>query len=622
MSKKKNTKNTKNQKKQRSSAANNHQPILGEVRWRDEIGLLFPILFFTTIYLFCVRGRLIDSNVSDQFWFSGGETVGDLFAYFRMQVFLIIMVLFTLYLVFLFLSESLTIIKHRVYIPMAVYIAAVLLSLIFSQHKEIALWGYIERYEGTLVLIFYMLLLFYAFHAVRSERSVKLIMTCFTVACVLLGLWGILQTLGYFIGDLPAWLYLPSDMIGTVDLSRKTHDNAVNLFFTNRNYSSFFMIFPICLSAMACIGQDNRLKKIFYAVLTGIMLYCLWNSASLGGMVALVASFLMAIAIAGPANLMKWKKSLGLLAIAAVISIGTSLPAITLQLNSAGLFSKLPLAEEAYGEEMPPAYTSTVPLVFVEINSVVTDGSSVVFDFDGNEVTIAAENNQLKSVTDSNGNPLSTESGLLNASTTVDATTGATLLQVQTASYLWQFGIVEDELLFCSPSGQGIKLDKTAHIGFEDNERFGSGRGYIWSRTLPLLKDTIFIGQGADTYALTFPQDDYAGKYSHMGNTTIIVDKPHNMYLGSAVNTGIISMLALIAIYGMYLIEAVKIYRRHTYEHYMDYIGMSILIAITGFLVSGLVNDSTVQMMPVVYTFLGIGFAINRMISIRKPEEL
>jgi len=35
---------------------------------------------------------------------------------------------------------------------------------------------------------------------------------------------------------------------------------------------------------------------------------------------------------------------------------------------------------------------------------------------------------------------------------------------------------------------------------------------------------------------------------------------------------------------------------------------------VIGFMVSGLVNDSTVQIMPMVYVFLGMGYAINRLI--------
>ena len=93
------------------------------------------------------------------------------------------------------------------------------------------------------------------------------------------------------------------------------------------------------------------------------------------------------------------------------------------------------------------------------------------------------------------------------------------------------------------------------------------------------------------------------------------------MYLGAAVNTGVLSMLALIAVYGIYLIESFKLYRKHQFVGYKDYIGMGIFIAVAGFMVSALVNDSTVQMMPVVYVLLGMGLAINKMIKQEKKEQ-
>ena len=43
-------------------------------------------------------------------------------------------------------------------------------------------------------------------------------------------------------------------------------------------------------------------------------------------------------------------------------------------------------------------------------------------------------------------------------------------------------------------------------------ERLGSGRGYIWSRSIPLIKQAGFMGLGADTYPEYFPQNDFKGK--------------------------------------------------------------------------------------------------------------
>ena len=90
------------------------------------------------------------------------------------------------------------------------------------------------------------------------------------------------------------------------------------------------------------------------------------------------------------------------------------------------------------------------------------------------------------------------------------------------------------------------------------------------------------------------------------------------MYLGAAVNTGVISMLAFVSIFAIYLFESIKTFRKYGFENYKDYMGMGIAIAVAGFMVSGLVNDTTVQMMPMVYALVGIGFAINRMIKSEK----
>ena len=65
----------------------------------------------------------------------------------------------------------------------------------------------------------------------------------------------------------------------------------------------------------------------------------------------------------------------------------------------------------------------------------------------------------------------------------------------------------------------------------------------------------------------------------------------------------------------MYIIESIKTYRKCGFDTFSKMIGGAIFIAILGFLVGGLVNDSTVQITPIFYTFLGIGFAVNRMVK-------
>lgn len=580
---------------------------------RNELILILPILFLVTIYLFCVRGRTVPTYLEGFFWFNKGAYVGDLYTYFRLQVFMLVTIVFGVYMVFCMIMGELKVNKHKVYIPMIVYSVFVLISFVLSEYKDIALMGALERHEGTVALIFYMVTVFYAMNAVKSERSVKLIVKCFSIACVVLGVWGILQSFGVKLNSLPSWLYIPASLRGAAGISENYVTNAVTWFFSNQNYTSFFMIFPICIFAMSCIAQEDMRKKALYALLCGVMMFCLWQAASLGGMVGFAVAVVVAVIVAGAERINKWKKSLGLLILAAVISMGASLPVIMKEVKSGTVASDFFGFERAYATE-----NSDAQLKFVTIDYIITDGEDIIFSFAGNEVTIATENGEVKSVLDSTGAEVAADRGLLTVSSHIDEESGYNIIDVRTAKYTWMFTVFNGEVFFFSPTGQGIKLDKVESIGFENNQRFATNRGYIWSRTLPLVKDTVLVGKGADTFAIYFPQDDYAGKYNigifDDGQNTI-VDKPHNMYLGAAVNTGVISMIALIAVYVIYIIESFRIYRKCEFAGFKDYIGMGIFIAVAGFMVSALVNDSTVQIMPVVYVLLGTGFAINRMLK-------
>ena len=147
-----------------------------------------------------------------------------------------------------------------------------------------------------------------------------------------------------------------------------------------------------------------------------------------------------------------------------------------------------------------------------------------------------------------------------------------------------------------------------------------SNRGYIWSRTIPMLKDSIFIGYGPDNFTMVFPQEDYIGRFNTgtTGMTNMVIDKPHNMYLQTAVNTGVISLLALLFMWAFYLFDCVKLYIKGNMNSFTEYIGAAIFISIMAYLVAGLFNDSVVSVAPLFWVLLGMGIAINRTIKCNK----
>ena len=136
-----------------------------------------------------------------------------------------------------------------------------------------------------------------------------------------------------------------------------------------------------------------------------------------------------------------------------------------------------------------------------------------------------------------------------------------------------------------------------------------------------MIVESIVLGKGADTYCIYFPHRDYVGKYNIGSNINVVIDKPHNMYIGMAINTGLLSLLALVALYGMYFVQSFKLYFRRKYTTFAEFAGAGIFFGITGFVVSGVVNDSTVSVMPMFYALLGTGIAINIMLKKRSEKE-
>lgn len=93
--------------------------------------------------------------------------------------------------------------------------------------------------------------------------------------------------------------------------------------------------------------------------------------------------------------------------------------------------------------------------------------------------------------------------------------------------------------------------------------------------------------------------------------------------MGIAIGTGMISLLALLALWGAYLVQSFRLYFRANYENldFNTYVGVGIFLGICGFLTAALVNDSSVSVMPMFYGLLGTGIAINMMLKDKAAND-
>ncbi|MBC2579952.1 O-antigen ligase [Clostridium sp. DJ247] len=147
-----------------------------------------------------------------------------------------------------------------------------------------------------------------------------------------------------------------------------------------------------------------------------------------------------------------------------------------------------------------------------------------------------------------------------------------------------------------------VKMLISTSDGFEHG---GSGRVFIWDRTLKILWSRPLTGSGPDTFDLVF-----MGKYKNDVKTrfgdNVVFDKAHNEYLNMAITTGIPSLMLYVTFVTFIIIRAYKSISRGNL--YM----IPILCSISGYLLQAFFNISVVSVAPIYWIILGIAYNLSR----------
>lgn len=511
--------------------------------------------------------------------------------------------------------------KEPVIAAVGVYIIFALLSTILSEYKITALKGIAERHESVFILIMYMVILLTAKSFVKNETFARILFYVFIVSALFIGLIGAMQTFGY---DIFKTEFGKKIVLGEY---YKIHDFEVGYTKTyatlyNPNCVGLYAAFltPVFFFTGLFTDKKNPLKYICFFICL-LMFACLYGSDSVAGYIGFFTATAVSLIVIGVYTYKFGKRRLLFFGCVAAVALSCIVvTVIKFDYIKSFIVYNFNLDGSKYGHFIRDlSVWDNYAKITTERGSFLlkaTDGSFEILYPEKNEI---APENVLQ------------EEGYERYVYTLGEIGRVELIPLEYACYvsvggvMFAFGQMENgEITALSPPPSFAAIDvneKIPSVGFKNLQHMATGRGFIWSHSIPLLTDNLIIGGGPDSFAYQFPQRDIVGKIRGLGLPYTIVDKPHNTYLQIGINTGVISLLAILFIFGYYIYTSCKAILTKRYESkFLFGLSVGFLTGICAYLVCSLSTDSTVSVSPIFYAGLGFALALTEIINGTKSK--
>lgn len=544
--------------------------------------LLLPVIFVLCLMPFIVYLAEFDYGYSRYLWHSDNSVVQDFYVYYRSAFFFVVLFFVLVILAFQFVLDKAYFKRDKIFYPLVAYLVFALLSSIFSINPKAAFLGNLSK-QGFFVLAGYVLIAWYAYQTLREEGDYISIFHAILVMFVPLSLIGWLQV---FKNDPLSWdfmqrLLMPDELYEMYGGTVEDIFTGNNVFLTlyNPNYAAIFLVMFACVFFIFFLtAQEKKEKVIAAAFLLDTLILC-WFTYTRAAFVAIVAVTVLFVCMMGR----KGKKKVFLTVFAAGVCL------LALLFVTDAVFFQGKYKSKIFDE---PKTT--------KLEEITTTTNGVSIRYDGETFLLTMDE-----VADGEIR-LPFSGDCYATSVTLD---GETEILVRLDEMTLQFVKEDDGYYYRTDWGKNAQMGEVEAVDLHGYEYLGSGRLYIWSRVLPMLKHYLFVGSGPDTFAEVYPQDDYVGKLIYAGNAGRIIEGAHNSYLMCFVQTGFLSLVSFLVFAVCFLKRGFGYYRNCELKTIKERLGFGCYLGCAGYLVCGIFSDYTLYTTPVFFIFAGIALA-------------
>ena len=592
----------------------------------DKSGFLIPIIFVLGFIPLIVHMYIYNTHLENVDWFPVQSAVqSDFFLAWKSIAIMLAGILMLSILLYQGLCIKQKLPWSAELYLLAAYAGFVILSSLFSKYKPQVLIGSYEVFQPVGVILAYLVFFYCTYCVIQNEKQLKKVLGFSAIGFGILLLIGILQFAGmdFLKTDLGKMLISNPSYWGDPDsISFTMPKHMVYATLYNPNFLSFYfgIMIPVILAVLVATKKVWVRLLCIPAILGSVL--CLIGAQSDGGYLAVAIGLIAGVVIL---CCRKKKTSILLCIVGAVALIFSIFVCINTSLGNkiSTLFLGTTKASET--NALQAIRTENDGVYFILKNDKEL---CIRYDFDYTtgfmNVTFETEaGSELPSTLDpvSNYTTLSDENyGDYTVFPILKDDIYGMGITFDNHNYYFSHEISADDqtYYYYNTADKFVKTDQTASVDLFCDDAF-SGRGNIWNKILPKLKNHIFMGSGANTFQLVYPQDDYVYK-EYAGLINLFTVKAHNWFLQEWTETGLLGTLCLFGFYLWYFIRSLRIYHNCNLKNGTAVIGFGIFVGTISYMAAGLVSDSNVCTAPVFWVMMGLGMAINRMIA--EKEEL
>jgi len=572
-----------------------------------------PIALVVILVPLLVRFAIFETGLQDVVWTNEDVYSTDLYLKAKAVLFT---VLSGIMLVFLALDYKHVLEKLKsekiIWLLFGGYALFVLLSAIASDYPLFAWKGSVGQFESAFVLAGYIITGLYVFLYAQEKEIAKNIPYFFLASTLIMDVIGIFQFLGkdLFSTRFVQSLCIPQYVLeATGGIVFRFEKNRVYLTLYNPNYAGVYCACMLVILFSLLLHEKKAWIKALYAVSMVAMGICLIGSGSKSGIV-IAAVVLTAVLILHIRSILKyWYLALaGAVAVFACVYIG-------FKFNSVDLI-------QTFIESIKPVKSE------YRLTDVYTGRDGIYFCYDDIEFMIAMETTEADvavgaqcrdgsefeviELTDGSAHFMLRHEKLPDIPVTFKDYNGIVCMSITLDGADWIVtGRPGTGYLYLNSSGKWDTIYSPKKAVFTDYPNWITGRGDIWAKTLPLLKYTVLLGTGPDSFTMVYPNNDYLGEHN-MGIHNEYTTRPHNWYLQMGVQTGVVSVLFLLAGLIIYLIRGASFCVKNALNNTEKEDGICVEAFFLGsvvFMLMGFINDSSVCVTPLFWCMFGMALA-------------